>query len=313
MPQTVHVEVRPSDPVRLLRRKGRLLRAALRWSPDVVYHRYTLAYPALVTACRRHPVVVEVNTNDVVEYDLLSSRRGLANRLTRGLVLSRVAGLLFVTEELRHDPVFARYARASEVVANGVDLEASPPPAPPSADTNARLVFIGGPGCPWHGLDKVVWLARRHPEWAFDIVGPLRDEALDAPDNVVFHGQLATADYRPLLRRADVGIGSLALFRKGMTEASPLKVREYLANGLPALIGYADTDFPHGAPFLLPVPNREDGVEVAEPQIVEFVRRWKGSRVPRSELAHLDVRRKETARLRFLAGVAGVRGAGIGA
>lgn len=304
--QTVHVELRSPNPLTLLKRKGRLLKAALAWRPDLVYHRYTLAYPALVAAVRRVRVVVEVNTNDLVEYDLLSRRRGRVNRLTRGLVLRRAAGLAFVTRELAEDPAFVRFERPSVVVANGVDLEAYPPSPAVPRDTTS-LVFIGGPGCPWHGLDKVLWLAHRHPEWAFEIIGDVRAELGVVPPNVRLHGALTEAEYLPLLSSADVGIGSLALHRKAMIEASPLKVREYLACGVPCIIAYEDTDFPEGAPFLLRVANTDDGVVQAESEIVSFVERWRGHRVPRQEIVGLDVRQKEVARLRFLESLVGER------
>ena len=60
---------------------------------------------------------------------------------------------------------------------------------------------------------------------------------------------------------ADVAIGTLSLHTKQMEEACPLKVREYLAWGLPVIIGYKDTEFP--APdtaFLLQLPNNPTNV-----------------------------------------------------
>lgn len=45
------------------------------------------------------------------------------------------------------------------------------------------------------------------------------------------------------MRNCQVCIGTLALHRKNMTEASPLKTREYLAHGFPVIIGYKDTAF----------------------------------------------------------------------
>ena len=85
-----------------------------------------------------------------------------------------------------------------------------------------------------------------------------------------------------------------------MNEASTLKVREYLTAGLPVIMSHRDTDFPDGAPFILELPNRPDAVVTHQAAIAEFVAAWKGRRVPRSEVAHLDLEAKEAARLRFL-------------
>jgi len=45
------------------------------------------------------------------------------------------------------------------------------------------------------------------------------------------------------VKRADVAIGALATYRKGMKETSTLKVREYLAYGLPVILDHHDPDF----------------------------------------------------------------------
>jgi hypothetical protein len=108
----------------------------------------------------------------------------------------------------------------------------------------------------------------------------------------------------PLLARADVAIGSLGLYRAKLQEASTLKVREYLARGIPTILGYRDTDFPEWAPFLLQIPNSADGVRRSLNEIEAFVRSSRGGRVPRDRIRHLDVAAKEAARLVFLEQVA---------
>ena len=47
-------------------------------------------------------------------------------------------------------------------------------------------------------------------------------------------------DAAELVSAADVGLGSLALDRNGMTEAQPLKVASYLALGIPVLMNHKD-------------------------------------------------------------------------
>ena len=299
LPAAQSVVTRGSGPLVALT-KERLISDARRWQPDVIYHRWSLTYPGLVRATRGATVVLEVNTDDVVEYDLMTPLKGRVNRLTRGMVLRRAAGLSFVTRELVSGPAFARFGRPSVVVANGVDLAAVPhQPAP--GNVRPRLLFIGQPNCPWHGLDKLAALAQAQSGWDFDVVGPAAAEVPGAPANMAFHGVLAAADYRRLLGAADIGIGTLALHRKSLDEASPLKVREYLATGLPVINGYLDTDFPDGADFLLTLPNTEDNVAHGADRIAAFVQAWAGRRVPREQVLHLDSAAKEQVRLDFFA------------
>jgi hypothetical protein len=84
-----------------------------------------------------------------------------------------------------------------------------------------------------------------------------------------------------------------------MQEACPLKVREYLAYGLPVIIGCKDTDFTESAPFILRLPNSEDNIETSLSAIESFVSKWKGKRVPREAIAHLDLEVKESQRVKF--------------
>jgi glycosyltransferase involved in cell wall biosynthesis len=297
LPAARRVLSRTTGP-RLALQKEALIGAARHWKPDLIYHRWSLTYPGLVRATRRAKVVLEVNADDIVEYDLMTPLKSRLNRLTRGLVLERVTGLAFVTHELAAVPSFARYRRPSVVVGNGIDLSAvQHRPAP--ANRRPRLLFIGQPKSPWHGLDKLSLLAQTHPEWDFDIVGPPAGEILDASPNMSFHGLLAADGYTELLAAADIGIGTLALHRAGLNEASPLKVREYLATGLPVIIGHVDTDFPDGADFLLALPNTEDNVRAGAQRIEDFVLSWVGRRVAPELVSHLDHRSKERRRLAF--------------
>jgi glycosyltransferase involved in cell wall biosynthesis len=300
----VSVRTPPGGPFGLLREREALVADVGRWHPDVVYARHGLAYPGLLRLARRLPTVVEVNGDDLAEFRLLSLRRYWLARLTRSLLLRRAAGLVFVTHELRDSPSFAGCRRPSAVIGNGIDLSAITPAAR-AHNSQPRLIFIGHPRTPWHGLEHVAELAEAFPGWQVDVIGPDSEElGRPAPQNLFFHGPLTPADYRPLLAAADAAIGTLGLYRKGMAEASSLKVREYLATGLPVILGHRDTDFPTGAPFLLELANGPRCVLDATARIRDFVESWAGRRVAREDVAQLDTRIKERLRLDFIAGVA---------
>lgn len=331
----------------------RLVDAARAWDPDVVYARYAPWYPALRRVARAVPTVLEVNTEDRREYRLTGRPvRALLNGLTRRRTLGLAAGLVFVTHQLRDHPSFSWFGGATEVVPNGFDL-ASVEPLAPSPEATPTVVFMGSPGLPWHGTDRLLELAAALPEVRFEVVGSTaeqlaggtpspgkdgapgrkrgrgrarrRDRQLDRqrdherdrqrgglPDNVVAHGYLERADYSAVLARAHAAVGSLALDRLGMTEGSTLKLREYLAHGLPVVASCPDADFPGGAPFLLEIDAallEQDGARRAgEAEAVRrFMEAHRGERVPREAVAHLDTEVKEARRLAFLSRVADTR------
>jgi hypothetical protein len=104
-------------------------------------------------------------------------------------------------------------------------------------------------------------------------------------------------EYLPIMAGADVAIGPLALHRKGLSEASSLKVAEYLSYGIPVILGNSETAFPDGAPFLLQLSNTEDNVDAATDEISAFVERWRGRRVLRAEVSSIGSRLVERSRL----------------
>jgi hypothetical protein len=298
------VKVRSSRagiPGRLIQRELLSLEVAA-WRPNAIYLRQSTVSPSIVGLAMRIPTVVELNTLDLAELRLGSWPRYLYAIGTRGLVLRAARGLVAVADEIARQDYVRGLGKPTATIPNSIDL-ASYDQLPAPDNPEPRLIFLGAPGLPWHGLDKIREIAGRFADWTFDVVGPAPEEVADPPSNLRLHGLLRPVQYLPMLAGADVAIGSLALHRKSMEEASPLKVAEYLAYGLPTIIGYADGRFPDGAPFLLRLPNVEDSIAPCFGAIEDFVRHWRGRRVDRASIAHIDARHIEQRRLDFIRSV----------
>lgn len=288
-----------------------LARAVRAFAPDLVYLRYDLFLPPIWRLARKAPTVVEVNSDDRAEYRRFVAFRGrralVYNEVNRRRLLGAAKGLVFVTGELAASPNFFRYDVPSTVIANGIELGNAPTPAP---GHRLRAVFLGTAGQAWHGVDKLATLAREAPELDIDLVGyteeQLRATVADVPGNLRVHGRLSRSEYEPLLAAADAGIGTLALHRKDMREAAPLKVREYLAAGLPVVIAYDDVDLAGIEPWwILRLPNDEANVAVHVERIRAYLETVRGRRVPREEVeALISWAAKERVRLAFLSGLA---------
>jgi glycosyltransferase involved in cell wall biosynthesis len=279
----------------------RMLKAIQTFQPDLIYLRYSMyVYPAhrLMDIA---PVVEEINTDDLAQHEQLGWIYSLYNRLTRGIFLRRVHGLVTVSHELAASYAFAPYRKPTCVIANGCELnEFHQLPAP--SNQVPHLVFIGSPGYSWNGVDKLIDLAFRFPDIHIDIVGyDTLSEFGPLPDNLTLHGYLSTQEYQQVLADADIAISSLALHRKQMEEASPLKSREYLAFGLPLVVAYIDTDLDDvNCGFLLKIPNKEDNIQTHAQSIRDFAYRMRGHRVDRELLKkHIDADQKEATRLAF--------------
>jgi len=293
--------------VERIRAAARLVQAAEDYRPDIIYLRYGIYVFPVHRLTSIAPTVEEINTNDLTQHDALGRVTSAYNRRTRGLLLRRVAGLVAVSHELAGDEAFVRYGKPTLVLANGIDLE-SVVPLPAPANQEPRLAFIGSPGNVWHGVDKLVDLARAHPDLAVEIIGyDSLPEFAPLPGNLKLNGFLDASQYRRVLAGCDVAVSSLALHRVGLDEASPLKSRECLALGLPLVSAYRDTDLDGlDCDALLRIPNQEDNIQKHGDRIRDFAYRMRGRRVERSLILPIDEHQKEARRLEFLSQIAGV-------
>jgi glycosyltransferase involved in cell wall biosynthesis len=280
---------------------SRMIEAIRNYHPDLIYLRYGMYVFPAHRLMNIAPVVEEINTNDLSQHEQLGRVYHLYNRLTRGIFLRRVRGLVAVSQELAVSADFATFKKPTVVIANGIDLDSIDPLPAPNNKTPC-LFFIATPGYSWHGVDKLVSLARMYPDLTVNIVG--YDHIHDRnplPENVHLHGYLTPNAYVNLLLHSDVAVSTLALYRKGMQEASPLKTRECLAYGLPLVIAYTDTDLDEvTVDFLLKIPNKEDNIQTHAHSIRDFAYRMRGRRADREFLRqYIDADQKEVMRLSF--------------
>jgi glycosyltransferase involved in cell wall biosynthesis len=266
-------------------------------SYDIVYMRYRLYFPFFKKALGRARQIVEINTDDLEEYKLSSSLLSMYNRYFRHFFLSKVDAFVCVSRELGEK--FKIFHRPVCVIANGIDCSQYEF-VPMTQTQKPSLVFIGSPGQKWHGVEKIVWLADRLPEFDFHIVG------IDGASrkNLYYHGYQPHDKAQEIVKTKDVGIGTLSLYVNKMTEASPLKTRQYLAHGLPLIYAYEDTDISAEVSFALRIANNENNVTDTLDEIKRFIFAVYQNRSIRKKARSfaeekLDVKGKEKKRLHF--------------
>lgn len=277
------------------------------YRPDVVYLRVPYWLPNLHPILKAFPCVVEVNSDEPLEYRRNHSLlKYLLYMATRERYFRNVKGIVVVSKSISHK--LEKFGVPVAVVPNSVSLDRFPA-LPPATGEQPRLSFIAGAPAAWHGSDKIVKLANHFKNWTFDMIGDTDLGETEAPANMVFHGRLFGQDLQNVLANSDIGISPLAHHRIGIDEISPLKTGEYLAHGLPVIMGYRDTRFlEDNYPFILRLPGCETNVEDNFDRIEEFVKSWKGKRVDRSCVSNIDSRMLEKKRLDFFQSVAGPSG-----
>lgn len=253
--------------VRTLFRRYEVIARVLRGrSYDRVVLRYPGGDPSGAEFAERFAVITEHHTKELTEFESkfnsgLPKLEGLMKRVRHRMearygpaVLAHCRGFLAMTQEIEQ---FERQRRggplSSAVVSNGVDVDKISPTGFKAFDGKALdIAFLAGSidpaRVPWHGLDRVLeGLSRYHGSVfvrlhvignASAAVRPARSESWQT----VFHSARDSAALDEILCQMHVGISTLALHRKGMTQACPFKTREYLCRGLPFLTAYEDAD-----------------------------------------------------------------------
>jgi hypothetical protein len=160
-------------------------------------------------------------------------------------VLRKADSLVCVTQEL-HDRVSKRIKNTanSTVVSNGILVDNYPLVRIDKNYKSTNLIMLLGVNSDWNGMDIIVRKIEENEGLKVNlfIVGNIPKSSNDS--RIHFVGLMNQNEITDLIRlnHIEIGIGTLALERKGISEASPLKVREYLSRGLPVIYNYFDTD-----------------------------------------------------------------------
>lgn len=125
----------------------------------------------------------------------------------------------------------------------------------------------------WHGIDRFILSMaeyyKNNPKEIikFHIVGDGSKKILNNLKEIIrsnklekyvtFYGYKSGKDLDEIYNKADIAVGSLGFSRATVKEGSPLKTREYIAKGLPVVLGYSDLSLKNTLDFIYQVPNDE--------------------------------------------------------
>lgn len=246
--------------------QNKILKYCKKILPDLIYLRELLPFPGIQKTLNFFPAILEANTLLKEELKLASGKARLAQKQFSELIYLNINGFIGVTDEIKQQ--FTKYKKPLITISNGIDLKNV---AGRKTLSNYRgqpnIVFVGSPNQAWQGVDKFVLLAKNCPEFNFHLIGMKIPENLP---NLIQYGYLSQNELDEIYPKMDIGIGTLAAFRKNLNEACPLKVRAYLSKGLPVVIAYFDKDLTN-QDFVLKIENSEESIINNLLKIKEFI------------------------------------------
>jgi len=142
----------------------------------------------------------------------------------------------------------------------------------------------------WHGYDRFIEGLHNYKEnggtekIVFHVVGPEGDGSLSEyqslvkkyslEENVVFHGTMFGDALAELFDRCDVAVACIAGYRKKFKKSSELKIREYMASGIPFIYGTINDAINPKWDYCLKISDDEEPIDIFT--IVEFAKKVKG-------------------------------------
>jgi glycosyltransferase involved in cell wall biosynthesis len=242
---------------------------------DFLLLRYSTSDPFqfffLLTA--KVPVYLVHHTLEVQELAAIGGASAWSRRILEcvfgGLSHSKAAGVIGVTNEISERHAARIGMQSCFTYPNGIFKPSVGPRAacvekPSVPDSRGpQLIFVASYFSPWHGLDLLldnIQTSKR--EFTLHLVGEMNADDLRrarSDRRIVVYGALPQQQLSTLFAEVDVGLSSFALSRKGMTEACPLKTREYLGAGIPVYAGHPDV-FDESCGFYRVGPPTIDGI-----------------------------------------------------
>lgn len=181
-------------------------------------------------------------------------------------------------------------------IENGIDVSNVPVRTPKNEDSIHILALASMSY--WHGYDRLIRSLAQYKGEDKIIIhmvggndgGCLNDWQelafkLNLTESVVFHGQMTGKALEEMFDLCDIGVNSLAMYRKGFAVTMELKAREYIARGLPFVCAVEDPALNDSqGTFWLRIPNDDSVPDMG--QIAKFALDMK------KDISHVDSLRK---------------------
>ncbi|WP_308009439.1 glycosyltransferase [uncultured Fusobacterium sp.] len=245
---------------------------------DVIYIRYVyFANPCFIKFLKKIKeknikVIVEIPTypydKELVHKDMIRQIKYFIERKYREKMRNYVDKIITFSND---DEIFGI---KTVKISNGIDPNEISIINKKIKRSINEINFIGVAGIAfWHGFDRFILSMaeyyKNNPKEVvkFHIVGDGNKETVNVLKNlvkenklenyVIFYGYKSGKELDKIYNKMEVAVGSLGFSRIGLERGAPLKTREYIAKGLPIIIGYEDISLNSSIKFIDKVPNDE--------------------------------------------------------
>lgn len=183
-----------------------------------------------------------------MEFSLIPT---IQERMWGALAVGKSKILIGVTEEItRYELKRSILGKpAGYTITNGIvvdDFQIHNPPTFDGSELNLLMLIGGSTEVDWHGIDLLIEGIDNYKgscKINLHIAGKSHITEQYSSNYIIKHGYLDKSSVDALANTCHLALGTFAFERKGITEASTLKMREYAARGMSVVYGHYDMDY----------------------------------------------------------------------
>lgn len=279
----------------ILIRRFHLLKTAFKQienqNPQFIYFRYPRSEPLFLFFLKlikiKYPKIIILSEIPTYPYDQEGQK--LTNFSQKTMIFLDKTTRNFLKKYIDKIVVVAYqgevFGISSITIQNGIDVS-STPIMPLQKTLNQAINIIGVGNIEfWHGYDRVILGLQQYYasplqtyNLNFHIISPETQEIKrlkilvqekKLSEYVIFHGFQQQDNLEILFAQCQIAIGDLGSYRKGLKETSALKIRDYIARGIPYISCVYDRDIPENFPYCLKVASDDSLINMDD--VIQFV------------------------------------------
>lgn len=238
--------------------------------PDYIYMRYPLANEHTVSFVKNHKnLIVEFQTKQFEEFEKSSPKLLNLEKQYCKEFLNNIDAISAVTKEIAdYEKNISGKNLPVIVFTNGVDVNLRPMNESLPEDI-IHIAYVSMYTQYWQGIDRILHgvMKSNIKNIKLHFIGNVTDDVksminqLNLNDIVELHGVMDEKGIDSILQKCSVGIGAMAVHRKGLKEAAAIKLRDYCSRGIPFVFSGDDPDFSSNLSFVHQYPLNDDPLD----------------------------------------------------
>jgi hypothetical protein len=248
------LKIKGNQNVFMLRKKQVDILNKLSIKYNKIIIRYPLFDPIILLFLKdKKKYIFEHHTKEIEELYLKRDKRYLFEKYLGSMWLRKFGGIIGVTEEIRkYEIQRSGFEGFSTFCPNSIAIEKNKKVEGIVWDNELLNIVIVANFRPWHGLKYILNEIAIDKEYKgmykLHIIGKINnisdENLIKQLDDVIYYGEKTKSEIEKIYQNIDIGLGVFNAKIKGLNETTSLKVREYLSNGIPVIIGDIDPAFP---------------------------------------------------------------------